>query len=70
MSHPDYSRSIKATALYKLIPDNISCKFKFGRHLSNERFQRIIAHLEERGRVLDRETVEIMKKQRGEYNGV
>jgi len=59
-----YDKVLKATAVYKLIADDISCKFKFGQHLSEERFEMIISNLEARGTEVDIATVEIMKAQR------
>jgi len=59
-----YEKVLKATAVYKLIPSTVSCKFKFGQHLSEERFEMIVESLEKRGSEIDRETVEIMKEQR------
>ena len=59
-----YNKSLKATAVYKLVYADVSCKFKFGQHLSKERFEMILTHLEERGEEVDMATVEMMKKQR------
>jgi len=61
-----YDKSLKATAVYKLIADDISCKFKFGQHLNEERFEMIIGSLEARGTKMDRATVKIMKNQRSQ----
>ncbi len=61
-----YNKSLKATAVYKLIANDISCKFKFGQHLNKERFDKVIAHLKERGTKLDKATIEIMKNQRNQ----
>jgi len=44
----------------------MSCKFKFGQHLSEERFEMIVSHLEERGTKIDMRTIEMMQEQRGE----
>ena len=59
-----YSNSLKNTAVFKLVPSHISCKFKFGQHLNDERFEMIIKHLKERNTQIDRETIEMMKAQR------
>ena len=60
-----YDKALKATAVVKVSMDDISCKFKFGQHLSDERFERIIAHLKARGKNIDLATVEMMEAQRG-----
>jgi len=60
-----YSKALKATAVYKLVPNDISCKFKFGQHLNEERFEMIIRSLEARGTQIDMATVRIMREQRG-----
>ncbi len=69
-SHSDYDKALKATALVKIEVKNLSCKFKFGQHLNEERFDMIVSHLLKRGTPIDRETVEIMKVQRGVKNGL
>jgi len=61
-----YDKALKATAVYKLVADDISCKFKFGQHLNEERFEMIIASLEARGTQIDMATVRIMREQREE----
>jgi hypothetical protein len=64
-SNEVYDKSLKATAVYKLVVRNFSCKFKFGQHLNEERFEMIVKHLEERGEEIDLATVKMMKEQRG-----
>ena len=59
-----YQKMIKATTVYKLIPKSIKAKYKFGQHLTQKRFEKIISHLETRGKVLDQETISMMKKHR------
>lgn len=63
-SDETYDKSLKATAVLKIIPSTVSCKFKFGQHLNEERFTMILKHLEVRGNILDKETIEMMKAQR------
>ena len=65
-----YEKVLKATAVYKLVPSMVSCKFKFGQNLSEERFQMIVESLEKRGSEIDRKTIEIMKVERGVKDGV
>ena len=59
-----YDVAIKTTAVLRLQVENLSCKFKFGQHLNEERFEMILEALLERGTQTDRQTVEIMKAQR------
>jgi len=65
-----YEKVLKATAVYKLVPSMVSCKFKFGQNLSEERFQMIVESLEKRGSEIDRETIKIMKAERGVNDGI
>ncbi len=60
-----YDAAIKNTAVVKLQVENLSCKFKFGQHLNEERFEMILSALLKRGTQTDIQTVEIMKAQRG-----
>jgi len=59
-----YDSAIKATAVVKIAVKNITCKFKFGQHLSDERFEMICSHLVKRGTTIDNKTIEIMQAQR------
>ena len=59
-----YDRAIKATAVVKIAVNDITCKFKFGQHLSDERFEMIVSHLAARGTEIDRKTIQIMQEQR------
>ena len=63
-SDSDYESAIKSTAVVKIEVAHISCKFKFGQHLSMERFEMILSHLEQRGTEIDKRTIEVMKAQR------
>ena len=63
-SYSDYDKALKATALVKIEVENLTCKFKFGQHLNEERFEMIVSHLLKRGTAIDKRTVEIMQKQR------
>ena len=69
-SDADYDAAIKATAVVKIEIETLSCKFKFGQHLNEERFEMIVSHLLARGTKIDRETVRLMKAQRGAKDGV
>ncbi len=66
----EYDAAIKATAVVKIEIETLSCKFKFGQHLNEERFEMIVSHLLARGTQIDRETVRLMKAQRGAKNGI
>jgi len=65
-----YDASIKATAVVKIEVNNLSCKFKFGQHLSEERFEMVTSHLKKRGTKIDMRTIEIMREQREEKYGI
>ncbi len=69
-NHSDYDKALRATALVKIEVENLTCKFKFGQHLNEERFNMIVSALLERGTQTDIETVKIMKAQRGAKYGV
>jgi len=69
-SDTEYDSAIKATAVVKMEVSQMSCKFKFGQHLSKERFEMIVSHLEERGRKIDMRTIEMMREQRGVKDGI
>ena len=60
----EYNSAIKATAVLKMKINYLSCKFKFGQHLSKKRFEMIVSHLKERGTKIDIRTVKIMQEQR------
>ena len=63
-SEEAYEKALNATAVIKIVPSEIQCKFKFGQHLTQERFEMILEHLEQRDTQIDRETIELMKSQR------
>lgn len=69
-SDREYDIAIKATAVVKIEIKKLECKFKFGQHLSEERFEMILSHLQKRGTQVDLETVKLMKAQRGSTNGM
>jgi len=55
-----YNTALKATAVVKIVPTHISCKAKFGQHLSQERFEMIVEHLQARDDSVDKKTIAIM----------
>ena len=65
-----YDQALKATAVVKIEIEKLTCKFKFGQHLNEERFDMIVSHLLTRGTQIDRETVRLMKVQRETKNGI
>jgi len=69
-SDAKYDAALKATAVVKMEMRHVRCKFKFGQHLSRERFERIVSHLRQRGTEIDMQTIKIMQKQRGERDGI
>lgn len=66
LSQETYTKSINAATIYKLIPEVTRAKYKFGQHLSEERFEMILSHLEKRGSDMDAETAIMMKTLRSE----
>jgi len=64
LSEDIYNKAVNATAIFKLIPTYIKGKMKLGQHLSNERFDMIIEHLENRGSKIDKLTILQMKENR------
>jgi nitroimidazol reductase NimA-like FMN-containing flavoprotein (pyridoxamine 5'-phosphate oxidase superfamily) len=56
-----YETAINATTIYKLIPKETRAKYKFGQHLSQERFAMIISHLKRRNTPIDKETINQME---------
>ena len=63
-SDNSYDTPLKTTAVVKIAIREISCKFKFGQHLSEERFEMIVKNLLKRGTAIDKETVRVMREQR------
>ncbi|WP_334075782.1 MULTISPECIES: pyridoxamine 5'-phosphate oxidase family protein [Paenibacillus] len=59
---PKYIGQLKAVSLYKIVPEEISAKFKFGQNLNEDRFSNIVAGLEHRNLELDSETAALMKR--------
>ena len=62
----DYDKMLNATAVIKIVPEKLSAKFKFGQHVTEERFEMILKNLEERGDALDFETAAWMRSLRKE----
>jgi len=67
-SDSEYDSAIKATAVVKMEVSHMSCKFKFGQHLSEERFEMILSHLKQRGTQIDMRTIEMMRRIKTQYS--
>jgi predicted FMN-binding regulatory protein PaiB len=55
-----YEKAINATALFKLVSNEISCKFKLGQNFNEDRLKRVSEHLIQRGSKKDLETLELI----------
>jgi predicted FMN-binding regulatory protein PaiB len=67
LSEDVYSKILDATMVYKLEIQQLQAKFKFGQHLSKERFEMIIEHLYTREDKRDSGTIEAMKELRNDF---
>lgn len=59
---PLYKGQLKAVAVIRIVPDQVTAKFKFGQNLEPQKHEKIQALLEERGVNKDAETAELMRK--------
>jgi len=57
-----YTKAIDATAIFALKMEEVRAKFKLGQHLTRERFEMILEHLQKRGNAGDLATIEMMKR--------
>lgn len=62
LSEDIYSKIIDATMVYKLEVQQLQAKYKFGQHISKERFEMIIEYLSARGEDIDNITIKAMKE--------
>ncbi|MDT3429161.1 nitroimidazol reductase NimA-like FMN-containing flavoprotein (pyridoxamine 5'-phosphate oxidase superfamily) [Paenibacillus forsythiae] len=60
--NPKYRPALKAVAVVRIVPEELTAKFKFGQNLKEEDRSAVISGLEARGGERDAETVEMMKK--------
>jgi len=67
LSEDVYKKAIDATLIYKLVPENIKVKFKFGQNLTKEKFEMIVEHLKTRAKEEDLATIKLMKEN---FNGL
>lgn len=58
----DYAKNLLGVSLVKITIEDLTAKFKFGQNLNENRFENLVGKLGERGRELDQETIEMMKK--------
>ncbi len=61
-ANEEYAKELNATAVIKLVPDTLSAKFKFGQNQKPEAFKKLVAELTDRGDIMDKETIRMMKK--------
>ncbi len=61
-----YRKMIDATCVWKLVPHQIHGKWKFGQHLPEERFEKIVKHLQARGEKVDKKSVAEMQALRSQ----
>ena len=57
-----YEKILNATAILKIEIKSLRAKFKFGQHLSPERFDMILSNLKKRNSNIDQLTIDMMKK--------
>ena len=62
LSDTAYQKAIHATTLWQLDPQSITAKYKFGQHLTPERFERIMEHLKRRNTDTDQHTLKQMQE--------
>lgn len=58
---PVYTNVLEKTGVYKLVPSTVSLKVKAGQNLAQNRHERLIGRLLERGAETDRTTIEAME---------
>jgi len=59
---PDYIPRLKGIAVVRIDIESISAKFKFGQNLNDKSREPVLEGLAERGRPLDAETAELMRR--------
>ncbi len=57
-----YEKAINATALFKLIPNDITCKAKFGQNFNQERYERASTYLQQRATPKDIATLKLINE--------
>ncbi|MNE93088.1 hypothetical protein D3C80_1908900 [compost metagenome] len=59
---PQYRGQLKAVSLFRIVPESITAKFKFGQNANLEKFEGILQGLQSRNCPMDQETISLMKK--------
>ncbi|AIQ49144.1 flavin-nucleotide-binding protein [Paenibacillus sp. FSL R7-0273] len=59
---PKYRPGLRAVAVVRITPGELTAKFKFGQNLKEDKRNGVISGLTERGGVRDAETLEMMQK--------
>ncbi len=65
-SDPMYEKPLQKVAIFKIVPNRVDTKFKFGQNMGEATRRRLIAKLEERDQGMDKETADEMRKSLGE----
>lgn len=60
--NPKYRPALKAVSVVRIVPEEITAKFKFGQNLKEDERRAVIGGLERRAGERDAETVEMMRK--------
>ncbi len=58
----EYDKQLAVVAIVKILVQEITAKFKFGQSLTNERLQKVVRHLEQRGNAEDLLTIKAIKQ--------
>ncbi|MBP2002116.1 nitroimidazol reductase NimA-like FMN-containing flavoprotein (pyridoxamine 5'-phosphate oxidase superfamily) [Paenibacillus shirakamiensis] len=61
-SDPRYTGNLKAVSVFRLVPDQLTAKFKFGQNQPQEQLKSTLEALTHRNQIHDAETVENMLK--------
>ncbi len=59
-TNPMYTKILEKTGVYVIKSDTITLKVKVGQHLTKERYDRLIGHMNKRGSDADYETLGVM----------
>ena len=59
-----YEKILKATSIVKIQTKEKTAKFKFGQNLSDEQFELVLKHLDDRNSDIDKQTIKQMKEYR------
>ncbi len=62
LNHKMYEKAINATALFKLIPEQTTGKYKLGQNFNQQRYDSVTTHLKKRVTPKDIKTLKLMEK--------